>query len=322
MSMSVSSSTVNLSQMMAAFLARIKASEQASQTAAATTAGNTGTTTAVSDPTTADSCNAVSSSSEPTLSDQVISTLVAMQMQNGDASGATSDASGSSTTGSDPIAQAFSALDTDGDGSISQSELETGIENAGGTSDEADAIFSALGGTSTSGISESSFASAAQAGAPPPPGGPGGPGGAHGHHHHHHGSGSSSASDDASQIFSAIDSNDDGSISEDELASALGLGTDSTTTDASGTTTGTTGSTTGTGSTSDNSLAATTLSAIDTNGDGSISQDELKTYLGNLQQSITNDQSTLNSFLQLANQSYSQSLSLMDPSSIGASATV
>ena len=316
MSMSVSSSAANLSQMMAAFLARIKASEQASQTSAATTTATATATDANATPP-ADSCNAASSASEPTLSDQVISALVAMQMQNGAASSATADPSATSSTdasgtGNDPIAQAFSALDTNGDGSISQSELETGIENVGGTSDEADAIFSALGGSSSTGISESGFASAAQAGAPP--GGPGGPGGAHGHHHHHHGGGSSSAANDSSQIFSAIDSNDDGSISEDELASALGLGTDSTT-DASGSTTSTT-------STSDSSTAATQFSAIDTNGDGSISQDELKTYLGNLQQTATADQATINSLLQLANQSYSQSLSLMDPSSIGSSSTV
>jgi Ca2+-binding EF-hand superfamily protein len=138
-------------------------------------------------------------------------------MQDGSSS---TSATASNATSTNPISQAFSSLDTNSDGTLSQSELETAIENAGGTASEADAVYSALGGTSTNGISESSFAKAAQAGGPPPPP----DGGTGGHYHHHYGDNSSSsqsASNEAAQIFSSLGISQNGSISEGELASAL-----------------------------------------------------------------------------------------------------
>jgi Ca2+-binding EF-hand superfamily protein len=266
----------NLSQLLASMLSRIKSTQADAST---TTAPST------TDSPSTDTTNAQTVTDTSTLSDQVIGVLVMMQAQGSDPS----QSQGTSSSGSDPVSQAFSSLDTDGDGSISQSELETAITNAGGTAGEADTVYSALGGTSDSGISQASFASAAQAGAPngPPPGGPP-PGG---HHHHHH---SGSASSSASSIFNALDTNQDGSVSADELSSALG-------------TTSTSGS---------SSSSSDIFSAADSNGDGAISQSEMSTYLDNLQKQASGDQNVLSAFQQLANQSYTSSLSLM-----GASAT-
>jgi len=289
-----------ISQLMASLLSRLRESGDASSSA---TTSSTSSSTDDSDQ--AATSNALTGSTEGTLSDQVIGALVMMQMQN-DAQPSSSSSGQDSTN---PISQAFSSLDTDGDGTISQSELETAIENAGGTAADADTVFSALGGTSTSGISESAFTQAAQAGAPPPPpdGGPGGPGGAKGHHHHHHnGQASGSASDEAAQIFSSLQTNQDGTVSDDVLASALGL---TTSTDTSSSTT------TSSSNSTDNSSTSDLLSAIDTNGDGSVSQSELTSYLENLQQQSQGDQSTLGAFWQLANQSYNTNLGLFSTNS-------
>jgi Ca2+-binding EF-hand superfamily protein len=256
----------NLSQLLASMLSRIKS---------ATTSD---VATATSTPATTDPQQVAQTTTDTTtLSDQVIGALVMMQAQGGDPSQATPPSSGN-----DPVSQAFAGLDTDGDGSISQSELETAITGAGGTASEAETVYAALGGTDQSGVSQASFASAAQAGAPP-----GGPGGAHGHHHHNHSGGA------ASSIFQTLDSNQDGSVSADELSAALGGATD-----ASGTS-GTSGT------------PSDIFSAIDSNGDGSVSQNELGSYLDNLQKQAGGDQTTLSAFQQLANQSYNTSLGLM-----------
>lgn len=275
------------SQYLAELLSRLKASSTS-----ATTAATTDTTTAPASSTDqTDTSNAATGAQSPTLSDQVIGALVMMQAQNS----APPDAS--ATAASDPISQAFASMDTDGSGTLSQSELETAIENAGGTAGEADTVFTALGGTASSDVSESSFAQAAQQGAPPP-GGPQQAGGAHHHHHHRHGGGSQDATQSAASIFSSLDTNGDGSVSADELSAAL-----------SGTAGATSGATTGTSSGSTSS-SSDIFAAIDANGDGSISQNELTSYLGNLQQQAQSDQSQLNSFMQLATQAYGNSMSM------------
>jgi hypothetical protein len=100
----------------------------------------------------------------------------------------TTTAASNSTDGAtnDPIAQAiFSAIDTNGDGTISESELETAFTSNGGTVNSADALYTKLAGSSNSsdGITLSQFEASL-----PQPGGPGGPGGVGGggfggHHH-------------------------------------------------------------------------------------------------------------------------------------------
>jgi hypothetical protein len=134
--------------------------------------------------------------------------------------------------GSDPQAQfaqnLFSSIDTDGDGSITQSELETAVTKAGGSKESADALFSQLDPDGTGSVDETQFA---QGIAPPDDGKTAGR--AHGHHHHHHG--------------------------------AHGIGTDGDTDD----------DTTDTATAADNSSDDNLLSFFDTDGNGSVSKEEL-----------------------------------------------
>src|SRR6201996_3211734 len=55
-------------------------------------------------------------SAKPQMSDQMLMALVSLQTQGG--------AGSSGATGNDPVQQLFSAMDTDGDGEISQGEME------------------------------------------------------------------------------------------------------------------------------------------------------------------------------------------------------
>jgi len=65
----------------------------------------------------------------------------------------------------------FNSIDTDGDGVISQAELEKAVTAAGGTTAQADALFNKISGGNGS-VSENQLASALQK--------------ADGHHRHHH----------------------------------------------------------------------------------------------------------------------------------------
>jgi Ca2+-binding EF-hand superfamily protein len=151
----------------------------------------------------------------------ILGVLMGMQQQSSADATTTSTSSSSQTASStDPVSNLFSAMDTDSDGSVSQSELESYIENAGGTASEADTLYSQLNTSgSSSGISESDLAS--QAAPPPPPDG----GGQQVHHHHHSGSASTSTDSQNStigdQMVSELDTDGDGSISSDELSSFL-----------------------------------------------------------------------------------------------------
>jgi Ca2+-binding EF-hand superfamily protein len=271
--MSISSvggaTSAGASQYLAELLSRLNTSS--STTSTSTTTSSTASS--------ADCSNAATGAQAPTLSDQVIGALVMMQLQG-------STPSSSSSGSGDPIAQAFSGLDTNGDGTISQSELESAIENAGGTADQADTVFSALGGTSSSGISQDAFKQAAMAGRPE---------GHHGHHHGDHGGPPpDAASASASGIFSSIDSNQDGSISSNELSTAL---SNSTAASAS------------------SSSSSDMFNAMDSNGDGVVSQNELSSYLDSLQKQTETDQAKLASFMQMATQSYGSALNLFSQNS-------
>jgi Ca2+-binding EF-hand superfamily protein len=120
-------------------------------------------------------------------------------------------------------------MDSNGDGSVSESEMESYIEGVGGTQADADSLYTALssqtasttsatGASSTAGITESQMASAlSQAQAAQS----GQAGGAH-HHHHHHGAGGggqNQADGVANTLLQALDTNDDGSVSESEFTS-------------------------------------------------------------------------------------------------------
>jgi Ca2+-binding EF-hand superfamily protein len=159
----------------------------------------------------------------PPFSPEMGAQLIAAQSQQ------TSGALGGSSTGS--LAQTlFSQIDTNGDGSISKSELEKAVTSAGGSTQAADALFSKLDPNNTGSVSEQQFSAAlSQASA------------SHGGHHHHRAEGAndgSSAQDAlasllkgtggsgspaqiAQNLFSQIDTNGDGSISKTELEAAV-----------------------------------------------------------------------------------------------------
>jgi Ca2+-binding EF-hand superfamily protein len=119
------------------------------------------------------------------LSSEILAMLIQLQssggMQSSTASStdattasATSSASGtaattSASTSTNPIASLFSSIDTSGGSTISESDFESYLENLGATQSQADQLFSALGGTSSNGLSEQQLAQDAQNGAPPPP---------------------------------------------------------------------------------------------------------------------------------------------------------
>jgi Ca2+-binding EF-hand superfamily protein len=145
------------------------------------------------------------------LSAQIMGLL--MMMQN-DPSAAATSASSTSTqsasgTSQDPLSQLVTAIDTNGDGSISQSEMETYIQSQGGTQSQADSLFSALGKNSAGNLTQAQLSNdLQQAGA-------NGASRPHGHHHHH--GGPPSADDVASKLVQAMDTNGDGSVDQSEF---------------------------------------------------------------------------------------------------------
>jgi Ca2+-binding EF-hand superfamily protein len=142
--------------------------------------------------------------------------LMALQAQSGAAAGDTSASSSSQGRAADPVQQLFSAMDSDGDGEVSQSEMEAYIEKQGGTQAQADSLFSALDQSNaasggSSGIGESQMASAVSQSQQAH--------GAHHHHHHHKSVGTNDQADNvANTLLQAMDSDDDGSVSEDEFS--------------------------------------------------------------------------------------------------------
>jgi hypothetical protein len=113
--------------------------------------------------------NGVTGSSSAALNPNSLFIFISMQEQQSSAQGTGSQAS---ATGPSKAAQnLFNSIDTDGDGVISQAELEKAVTAAGGTTAQADALFNKISGGNGS-VSESQLASALQK--------------ADGHHHHHH----------------------------------------------------------------------------------------------------------------------------------------
>src|SRR5207302_3222904 len=84
-------------------------------------------------------------------SDQVQSQLIGYQAQGWPG--------GSSAQPGGHLAQSlFSQIDSNGDGAITQSELEQAVTKAGGTKDAADALYAKLDPTGTGSVSEQQFA--------------------------------------------------------------------------------------------------------------------------------------------------------------------
>jgi Ca2+-binding EF-hand superfamily protein len=129
----------------------------------------------------------------------------------------------------------FAQIDSNGDGTISQSELEQAVTNAGGSKEAADALYAKLDPNGAGSVSEQQLAQSLLGVLPH-------------HHHHHHGGGTGvgSATDGgnaadalaslfnadgggaaysplqiAQNMFSQIDQNGDGAITQSELEQAV-----------------------------------------------------------------------------------------------------
>lgn len=288
-------------------LARMLSRLESTNSTTSSTSSNPTTTSTGSISATPESAasTALTGTGQSALSDQIMALLVQLQQQSqadGAQAGGNSPPSGDTqTTANDPIQQLFSAMDANGDGAVSQTEMENYIGSKGGTPSQADALFSALnqntsGQNGSAGISEQQLAAdvsqAQHSGR---------------HHRHHHGGpemgqgAANSASDIAAQIFGALDTNQDGSVSADEFATAFGAGN----------------STGGNGTSSTDSSAL--FSQVDGNSDGSVTTDELGNFLTSLAKQTQSDFNTLGMFGQLAAQSYDASASLMNKAGVAQS---
>lgn len=188
------------SQLLPTLLSRLDSTASASSTSSAATTTSAASTTS----STAAADNSLTGSGKAELSAQILGLLMMMQ---GDPS--QTAASGTQAGTSSPLTNLVSAIDTNGDGTISQSELESYITSNGGTQAEADALYAGLGGNGSSGLTETQLASDLQnAGA-----------GAvhHGHHGHHHQA--ASADEVGSQLVQAMDTNGDGTVDQSEFES-------------------------------------------------------------------------------------------------------
>ncbi|HLN08105.1 MAG TPA: EF-hand domain-containing protein [Xanthobacteraceae bacterium] len=137
-----------------------------------------------------------------------------------------------SASGNSPRAQLaqslFSQIDTNGSGSITQSELEQAVTSAGGTTQAADALYAKLDPNDTGSVSEQQFAQTLSQLMP--------------HHHHFHSEqadagngdaqgalasllsttgGAGSPAQLAQSLFSQIDTNGTGAITRSELEQAV-----------------------------------------------------------------------------------------------------
>ncbi|MBX3737186.1 MAG: EF-hand domain-containing protein [Candidatus Didemnitutus sp.] len=173
----------------------------------------------------------------------------------------------------------FARLDGDGDGKVTQDEFVTAMEkrlgaNASAASDTPDAasVFQKMDSDGDGGIDLGEFKTAMEtlrtarhggggpqgAGGPPPPPPPGE-------------SEESSASEDAQQVFDAMDTNKDGKVSADELLAALKKKAEERA-EAVGSS----------GATPTEADFQKVFAAIDGDGDGSITQAELTTLFQQL----------------------------------------
>jgi Ca2+-binding EF-hand superfamily protein len=187
-------------------------------------------------------------------------------------SGASSSVSASSGTDrSDYLTQMFDQLDSDGDGTVTEDEFAAILDKQRGgasasseetastdTSSKTSELFAKTDTDGDGTLSADEFATAMaqmQAGGPPPPPPPPSD------------STSEEDSDSVSSLFASVDTDGDGVVSLAELQASLTKSTD----DSSDTET--TDATTSTDSTTSSQFSSL-LTALDTDGDGSLSEDE------------------------------------------------
>lgn len=294
----------NPSQILARMLSQLDSTQATNAGASVNTAGNTiSTNFAAPEP---DASTALTGADQSRLSDQILALLVQLQQQTTTAASQTTNASDGSAPGSGstsgstigtPVQALFSAMDSNGDGTVTQSEMENYIQQQGGTQSQADKLFTTLSQNGAGGISQDQVASDVAQGQK-----------AHHHHHHHQSaeapssSGDTSSTDLASQIFAGLDANQDGTLSAAELTAA-GLGTtDPTLSAASG------------GPSTSN--APNSLASLDSNGDGTVSANEFATFFASLESQIQSDTATMANLMQQASQAYSSAPGGSDPTSL------
>lgn len=222
--------------------------------AASTSSASTATPTAANSAATVpvDSTTNLTGPAKPSLSGEILMTLARMQEQSQQSGAQTAPASSAN-----PMQNLFNAMDSDGDGKVSQTEMESYLQANGGTQAEADSLYAVLQGagtssttgsssssTSSTGLTESQFASAA--------------GSVHGRHHHHH-HGGANGGGAISSLMSLLDSNQDGSVSQSEFTNFV---------TANGGTAG---------------QASTDFTALDTDNSGSITTADLTKAWQNIQ---------------------------------------
>lgn len=193
---------------------------------------------------------------------------IAQQMMQSQASPSASGGADSNSS-SDLKDKVFKTGDQNGDGSISKDELSKLLSNSSQSNTTADDLMNALDTNKDGSISKSeSDAAVDKAGqqrhaqGPPPPPPPA--------------DSSSSSSDKTSsnQIFDALDTNKDGTVSASELLAALSS-KDSSSSDNSSSDTSSSSSS----SSADSSAVKKIFDAMDTNQDGSVSKSELEAAL-------------------------------------------
>ena len=293
------------SQILARMLSQLDSTQATNADASTKAAGNTTSTNfAAPEP---DASTALTGTDQSRLSDQILALLVRLQQQtpaggsqtaNANNGSAPGSGSTSGSTASAPVHALFSAMDSNGDGIVTEAEMENYIQQQGGTQSQADKLFTTLTQNGSSGITENQLASdIAQAQK------------AHHHHHHHQSaeappssSGDTSSTDLASQIFGGLDSNQDGTLSAGELTAA-GLGT----------TDPTLSSAASSGASSSN--APNSLASLDSNGDGSVSANEFASFFSSLELQIQSDTATMANLLQ-ASQAYGSAAGGSSPPSV------
>jgi len=183
----------NLSQMLSTLLSKLDTTTTSTSTSIASSDSATTTNT--------DGSNALTGRQKPSLSSMILGVLIGMQASD---SASASSTSAASSSPSDPVQGLFSAMDSDANGTVSQSELEGYIEQKGGSQSEADTLYGMLD-TSGSGISESQLASDVPQG--PPPSG--------------FGATTGSASDMSEALLKMFDTNGNGSVSKSEFENVV-----------------------------------------------------------------------------------------------------
>ena len=130
--------------------------------------------------------NNLSGNSKAALSSEILALLLQLQSLSGSAqtspssnaattatSAISSTSAANSSTMANSIASLFSSMDANSDGTVSQTEFESYIQNLGGTQNEADALYSQLDQGSSTGLTEQQLQQDASQGAsmygPPPP---------------------------------------------------------------------------------------------------------------------------------------------------------